>query len=118
LRLLGYDVEPGGALATAPTETLTATVTLHWEVVEAPPGDYTTTVQVLDAEGSKLAQDDRRAGGDFYPTNLWKPGEVLLDRHILALPPGAAPARLLVGMYAGPDAALLAPALELPVNQD
>ena len=111
LRLLGYDMQPAAALTG--TDTLTDTVTLHWQVTGPLPGDYTTTVQLFDAAGSKLAQDDRRAGGDYYPTTLWKPGEVILDRHTLALPAGAQPTRLLVGMYTGPDAALLAPPLEL-----
>jgi hypothetical protein len=105
LRLLGYDMQPAGPL--------TATITLHWQVVDPLPGDYTTTVQVYDAAGNKLAQDDRRAGGEYYPTRLWKRGEVILDRHTLALPDNAQPSRLLVGMYSGPDAALLAPPLEL-----
>ena len=109
LRLLGYDIQPAAAL----TGTLTDTITLHWQVVDPLPGDYTTTVQLFDAAGNKLAQDDRRAGGDYYPTTLWKPGEVILDRHALARPEGAQPSRLLVGMYTGPDAALLAPPLEL-----
>jgi hypothetical protein len=112
LRLLGYDLEPAAAL----TGTVTDTITLHWQVVDAFSGDYTTTVQLFDAVGKKLAQDDRRAGGDYYPTALWKPGEVILDRHAFALPAGAQPARLLVGMYSGPDAALLAPPLELTLE--
>ena len=114
LRLLGYDLQPAATLTG--TDTLTETVTLHWQVVDALPGDYTTTVQLFDAAGSKLAQDDRRAGGDYYPTTLWKPGEVMLDRHTLALPAGAQPTRLLIGMYSGPDAALLAPSLELTLD--
>jgi hypothetical protein len=104
LRLLGYDREPSGA------------ITLHWQVLEPLGDDYTTTVQVLDAAGEKLAQDDRRAGGDYYPTSLWKPGEVILDRHTLALPPGGEPDRLLIGLYRGPQATLLAPPLELSVE--
>ena len=95
---------------------MTDTITLHWQVVDPLPGDYTTTVQLFDAAGNKLAQDDRRAGGDYYPTTLWKPGEVILDRHTLALPDGAQAARLLVGMYSGPDATLLAPPLELELE--
>ena len=116
LRLLGYDMEPAAALTGTVTGTITNTVTLHWQVVDPLPGDYTTTVQLFDAAGSKLAQDDRRAGGDYYPTTLWKPGEVILDRHTLALPEGARPTRLLVGMYSGPEAALLAPPLEINLD--
>lgn len=122
LRLLGYDREPAGAAAdaapSAVTGVLTGAITLHWEVIDPLPGDYTTTVQVFDANGDKLAQDDRRAGGDYYPTTLWKSGEVILDRHPLVLPAGAEPARLLIGMYSGPDASLLAPPLELALQQN
>jgi hypothetical protein len=116
LRLLGYDMQPAGLLTAPSTGILTATITLHWQVVDPLPGDYTTTVQLFDAAGNKLAQDDRRAGGDYYPTTLWKPGDVILDRHTLALPDNAQPSRLLVGMYGGPDAALLAPPLELELE--
>jgi hypothetical protein len=106
LYLLGYDLAPapGGVQ-----------IDLHWRVDAAPAADLTTTVQLFDGNGARLGQDDRRAGGDYYPTPLWKPGETLIDRHTIPLPPGARPARLLVGMYAGPEAALAAPALELPV---
>jgi hypothetical protein len=72
-------------------------------------------VQLFDAAGAKIGQDDRKPGGDFYPTSQWKPGDRLRDRHTLPLAPDAAPARLLIGMYAGPDAALLAPPLEVPL---
>jgi len=109
-------MEPAAVLAGTVTGTVTDTITLHWQVVDPLPADYTTTVQLFDAAGNKLAQDDRRAGGDFYPTTLWKPGELILDRHALALPAGAQPARLLVGMYSGLDAALLAPPLELTLE--
>jgi hypothetical protein len=109
LRLLGYDMQPAGALTT--------TITLHWQVVDPLPGDYTTTVQLFDAAGNKLAQDDRRAGGDYYPTTLWKPGETILDRHTLTLPPAAQPVRLLAGMYGSPATALLAPPIELDIRE-
>ncbi len=107
LRLTGYDWTPA---ADGSIE-----IVLHWQVEQAPGADYTTTVQLLDAGGSKVAQDDRPPGGDFYPTSLWKPGETLIDRHVLP-PPTGTPARLLVGMYGGPDAALLAPPLEIAIE--
>ncbi len=94
LTLLGVDwVEADGG----------ARVMLHWRVDAPVPGDFTTTVQLFDGAGEKLAQDDRRPGGDFYPTGLWKVGEVLTDAHPLAWDGGQTPARLLVGMYAGTD---------------
>jgi hypothetical protein len=90
-----------------------ATMTLTWRVDALVPGDFTTTVQLFDAAGERLAQDDRRPGGDFYPTRLWKVGEVLADVHPLAWDGEQVPTRLLVGMYAGADFAPLAPFLEI-----
>ena len=84
LRLVGYDWEPAGA---------TITVTLHWQVAAPLAADYSATVQLFDDAGEKLTQDDHKPGGAFYPTSLWKPGEVLLDRHTLTLPAGARPKR-------------------------
>ncbi len=108
LTLLGYDWQPeedGGVQ-----------VALTWRVAERLDGNYTTTLQLFDAQGRKLAQDDAPPGGVFYPTSLWKPGETLREVHRLALPPDAQPARMLVGMYTGPDLTPLAPALEVTLE--
>jgi hypothetical protein len=106
LRLLGYDWSP------VPEG---VQLDLQWQVTAPLAADYTTTVQLFDAAGAKVGQDDRKPGGDFYPTSQWKPGDRLVDRHTVPLAPDAAPVRLLIGMYAGPDAALLAPPLEVPL---
>lgn len=92
-------------------------VALIWSVTEAISGDYTTTVQLFDADGEKLAQDDRSPGGVYYPTSLWKPGETLIDRHTVALQPNAKPARILIGMYTSTDGVLLAPPLEFSIDK-
>jgi hypothetical protein len=105
LRLVGYDWEPAGD---------TITVTLHWQVEAPLAADYSATVQLFDDAGEKLAQDDHKPGGAFYPTSLWKPGEVLLDRHTITLQTGAKPASLLLGFYDDTQT-LLAPPLELPI---
>jgi hypothetical protein len=107
LTLLGYDWEPHGG---------TLDLTLHWRVDGPLPGDFTTTVQLLDADGAKLAQDDRPPGGLYYPTSLWKTGDHLLDRHTLALPDSGRPIALLVGMYDSTDQKLLAPPLTYPIT--
>ena len=106
LRLVGYDWEPAADAIIA--------VTLHWQVAAPLTADYSATVQLFDSAGEKLAQDDHKPGGAFYPTSLWKPGEVLLDRHTLTLPAGAQPARMLLGFYDDTQT-LLAPPLELPI---
>jgi hypothetical protein len=109
LHLLGYDwLNEGDGIL----------ITLHWLVVETPGADYTTTVQLFDAQGEKVAQDDRPAGGVYYPTRLWKPGEVLVDRHSLTLPTGQRPTELLVGLYQPSDTTPLAPPLVLPISEE
>jgi hypothetical protein len=108
LRLLGYDLRP---LADA------VHIDLHWSVIENPLVDYTTTVQVFDAEGEKIGQDDQPPGGAYYPTSRWKPGETLVDSHTIAIPAGASPASVLIGMYSGPDLAPLAPFLVFALPQ-
>ncbi len=108
LTLLGY---------TWGEEMDTAEIVLYWRV-DAPLDDtYTSTVQIFDGAGNRLAQQDRQPGGDFYPTGLWKPGEILRERHTLTLN-GEQPITALVGMYrqSGAEFIHLAPALtwELP----
>lgn len=109
LRLLGYDWQPS---------TDGVQVTLHWQVQERIPADYTTTVQIFDANGAKVAQNDAPAGGVYYPTSLWKPGEVLVERHQLAGESNQPAMKLLIGMYLNADLAPLAPTLELTLSQN
>ncbi|MFN8487102.1 MAG: DUF2723 domain-containing protein [Caldilineaceae bacterium] len=104
LQLSGYDWQPVNN---------SVRITLHWQVQAQLPADYTTTVQLFDAQGEKLAQADQPPGGVYYPTTLWKPGETLLDSHTLTLPAARPPATLLVGMYVGSDFKPLAPPLKL-----
>ncbi|HXF62567.1 MAG TPA: DUF2723 domain-containing protein [Caldilineaceae bacterium] len=107
LRLVGIDLE------LAPGQ---ATVRPHWLVETPLDGDYTATVQLLDAAGNRLAQDDHPAGGVYYPTSLWKPGEHLVETHRLALSgPPPAGATLLLGMYREPALSPLAPPIQVPL---
>ena len=108
LTLSGYDWEP---VADG------VRVHLYWRVNERLDKGYTTTVQLLAADGQLLAQDDRPPGGLYYPTSLWKPGEQLVEDHLLALTGGlpAEGASLLVGMYAGLQLEHLAPPLRLDI---
>ncbi len=96
IRLVGYDVAPdmlksGGAAA----------IILQWQPITRLNADYTTFVHLINANGDKIAQSDHQPGGAYYPTSLWKPGEMLVDRHTLALPAdlGQAPYTILVGLY-------------------
>ena len=98
IRLTGYDVRPA---ALAPGGSVS--VTLHWQPARRLDADYTTFVQLLNADDAKIGQSDHRPGGVYYPTSLWKPGETLADTHTLTLAAdlGRPPYTLLVGLYTG-----------------
>ncbi len=104
LRLLGYDWEPTAA---------GIELALYWQVETTLDLDYTTTVQIFDAAGNKLAQNDAPPGAPYYPTSLWKPGEQLVERHLLAPNSTATPSGLLIAMYHGPALTQFAPPLEI-----
>jgi hypothetical protein len=94
LMLLAHDIAP-------PTEiTPTLTLTLTWQAVQPVADDYTVFVHVLDGE-EKVAQRDMRPCDGECPTDAWQPGQIISDRHQLALPPEAPPGpyRLAVGLY-------------------
>ncbi len=107
LTLLGYDWEEAenGAV-----------IVLYWQVKEALAHDYTTTVQLLDGNGEKVAQEDAPPGGRYYPTSRWQPGELLVERHLLATDKITPAAMLLVGMYESKTQLLMAPPLEIAVR--
>ena len=96
VHLVGYDLLPA---TPAPGQSLE--VVLYWEPLQPMATDWTTFVQILDAEGDKLGQSDHRPGGDFHPSSLWEPGERLADRHAISLGArlGPGPYRLVAGLY-------------------
>lgn len=98
LMLAGYDLcwpETEGELCIA----------LYWQA-QGPVGENLHSyVHFLDERGERIAGSDHRPGGDYYPTSLWKPGQLLRDVHrikgIQGMPPGEI--RLRAGMYRWPS---------------
>jgi hypothetical protein len=102
--LLDYEIEQPVELSM----TQPLTLTLAWQVVEPVAEDYTVFVHVLTADGTKIAQRDTRPCDGECPSDSWKPGEIIMDRHQLTWTqePGAdaagarsQPAKLAVGLY-------------------
>mgnify|MGYP000545467418 FL=1 len=92
IRLAGYDVTREGNRLL---------LTLYWQALTAPRGDYTRFVHLFDpAKGVLVAQNDSPPRGGKYPTSWWVAGEVVTETVTLPLeevPPGAY--RLAVGLY-------------------
>ncbi len=68
-----------------------ACLTLYWRAARTPAFDYHVSVQMLDAQGQLRAQHDGLPHEGDYPPTRWDAGELVPDRHCLALagaPPG------------------------------
>ncbi len=89
-------------------------VALVWEAREPTASDYTISVQLIDAAGPLVAQDDSQPAGGALPTSFWEAGERLTDRHRLVLPAGlpSGAYSLTVSLYGPPGNQ------RLPVVQD
>jgi hypothetical protein len=100
MRLVGYDQSQSSVQA---GETLN--IILYWQPQSEVEFDYSSYVHLVDEFGRGITQSDHRPGGDYYPTTMWRPGEVLRDSHTLTLPQDVMPDvyRLVVGMYRYPS---------------
>jgi hypothetical protein len=93
IQLTGYDIDLSQPTALA--------VTLYWQAHDAPGEDLAVFVHLLDAGGSRVAQQDGPPRQGDYPTWAWQSGDRVPDTHTLMLPAALAPGtyRLLVGLY-------------------
>jgi hypothetical protein len=95
LQLMGFDCEPP-----APLPDSAVKVSLYWTAVSPPARDYTVFVQLLDASGKPVAQDDSWPLSGRFPTSRLRPGLAVRDVHTLSVPPTArGPFRLIAGLY-------------------
>jgi len=77
----------------------TLRVRLWWQALRPLPVDYTVFVHLIGPAGL-MTQHDAQPTAGYYPTTYWRPGDVVLDEHELALPDQVDPeASLAVGLY-------------------
>lgn len=72
-------------------------VQLCWESLKTVDGDYTVFVHAYDADGALLGTGDGPPMAQAFPTQLWQPGDRILDTHTLET--DQAPASIAVGLY-------------------
>jgi uncharacterized membrane protein len=93
MELRGYDAKREGS---------NLAVTLYWQALTAMPLDYTIFVHLVGPDGQTVAQHDGQPAWEVpLPTTTWQPGEMLQDKHLLALPPDlpAGEYHLEIGVY-------------------
>jgi hypothetical protein len=95
IRLIGYDLDtrrayPGGRIP----------VTLYWQAQTSIPASYQIFTH-LESEHGPVAQADGVPVCWTYPTNAWRPGQIIADQHTIQLPPDVPPGDypLQVGLY-------------------
>jgi hypothetical protein len=95
VRLIGYDLDshrahPGGRIP----------VTLYWQALAPIPTSYQIFTH-LESESGPVAQADGIPVCWSYPTDRWRPGQIIADQHAIQLssevPPGDY--SLQVGLY-------------------
>jgi hypothetical protein len=96
VRFLGYDLPVKEVQA---GETLY--LYLYWQALADMDQDYKVFTQVLDGSGAIIAQSDKLAGSEAYPTSHWLPGAVVRNRFLLTVHQQASSGKyhLIVGMY-------------------
>ena len=96
---------PGGAAAGSASvycARSTVAVTLYWQADGVPAADYSVFLHATDTAGILQAQQDSHPGHGNFPTSEWRPGVIVVDHHLVQLPPGVpAPATLRIeaGLY-------------------
>ncbi|MFQ6013917.1 MAG: 6-pyruvoyl-tetrahydropterin synthase-related protein [Anaerolineae bacterium] len=82
IRFLGYDLDKG---LYQPSDTVH--LTLYWLALQDLDVNYKVFVHVVDEEETRLlAQSDSEPVFGFTPTTRWLPGEIVADRHEIAIP--------------------------------
>jgi hypothetical protein len=79
-------------------------VTLYWFALRDIGTNYKAFIHLVDGGGQVVAQHDGDPVGGFTPTTRWRSGEIIADRHRLALPSGmpAGEYTLKAGLYQFP----------------
>jgi hypothetical protein len=78
----------------------TVQVDLIWSADTPLPPSLTVFVHIAGTTGN-IAQDDAPPGNGRWPTDWWRPGLYLHDRHTITLPESYDPAqhKIYVGLY-------------------
>ena len=98
LTLVGYNAQPAQAGTTAMVET-------WWRIATRPSSPLSLMVHLVGSDGTPIAVGD----GLGAAVDQWLPGSLLIQRHLLTIPPDTSPGfyALHIGAYTFPELARL-----------
>jgi 4-amino-4-deoxy-L-arabinose transferase-like glycosyltransferase len=96
VRLVGYDIKPQTPNIKSQIE-----LTLYWQATREMTRSLTVFTHVEGDQRRVWGQHDGPPALGLKPTDTWRSGEVVADRHILTFDPATPPGkyRLVIGMY-------------------
>jgi hypothetical protein len=88
-------------LVPRPLSPSTYLIELEWSATAPVDEDYTVFVHLVGSDGALVTQHDSMPVLNTRPTTSWEPGDLVSDRHWLALPPNspAGDYTIIVGLY-------------------
>jgi hypothetical protein len=97
VRLLGFDVDVTGDSGTGTA----VQVVLYWRPTAQVSRDATVFLHMYDEKGMLMSQTDGQPVHGSYPVHEWMPGEIVVDSHLVPIPPhqAAGQYQIAVGMY-------------------
>jgi hypothetical protein len=90
LELLDWELETKGEGQTL--------VRLRWRAAQLLSTDYTVFVHLVRGH-DVVGQDDGAPGGGYYPTSWWRPGDEIVDEHLVLGSYDPGQDRIFVGWY-------------------
>ena len=77
-----------------------ALLSTTWLALRRPSRDYNLFIQIINEDNEVMWGKDLPLTGGYYPTHLWPPGERVVHKHPLEMPPlPSGTYRLILGVY-------------------
>jgi hypothetical protein len=96
VQLIGYDLDTRRAYQGGRVP-----VTLYWQALAPIPANYQVFTHLENETAGLVAQADGVPVCWSYPTDLWRPGQIIADHHAISIPAEAPPGvyPLQIGFY-------------------
>ena len=86
IRLIGFAAGTEEVLPIRSSPGEETVVTLYWQASKDVRQDYRVRLELVDSAGKAVFRQEQSPHSGAYPTNRWRQGEVIQDRHYLRVP--------------------------------